>query len=167
MGAMGWSGLKAARVLAVLVPAVLAIPAGAAKPEGAALRVQFYRQDDGRRDEYRRDEDRRDGDRRDEYRRDEDRRDGYGQDRYGRRPDERQDRGGGGYGGGAGRGGSYQQSCGEARQDGSTLTAICGDGRGGRVQSSIDVNRCGRSDIGNNGGVLQCGNVRGAGRRVN
>ncbi|MGI4946366.1 MAG: CVNH domain-containing protein [Janthinobacterium lividum] len=103
-----------------------------------------------------------------------------GQDRYGqgqrgydnqgdrdrqdqRRPDDRGDR----YGqGGGGRGGSYQQSCGEIRQNGSTLSAVCSDGRGRRVESSIDVNRCGRGDIGNSRGFLQCGNIRGNGRQV-
>ena len=78
-----------------------------------------------------------------------------------RRPDDR------GYGqGGGGRAGSYQQSCGEIRQNGSTLSAVCGDGRGRRVESSIDINRCGRGNIGNNRGFLQCGNIRGSGRQV-
>ena len=152
---MAWSVLRLAAVAAGVLAAV---PAGA----------QFYRPDDAPRYEGRRDEDRRDGDRR--Y---DDRRDGYGRDGYGREGDRRdgygRDRYGRGYGGGGGggRGGSYQQSCGEARQDGSTLTAICGDGRGGRVQSSIDLNRCGRSDVANNAGFLQCGNIRANGRRVN
>ena len=162
---MAWSVLRLAAVAAGVLAAV---PAGA----------QFYRPDDAPRYEGRRDEDRRDGDRRyddrrdgygrDGYGREGDRRDGYGRDRYDQRPDERPDRYGRGYaGGGGGRGGSYQRSCGEARQDGSTLTAICGDGRGGRVQSSIDLNRCGRSDVANNAGFLQCGNIRANGRRVN
>jgi len=84
---------------------------------------------------------------------------GYGQD--GRRPDEQ----GGRYGlGGGGRAGSYQQSCSEFRQNGSTLSAVCGNGKGRGVETSIDVNRCGRGDIGNSRGVLQCGNNRGHGR---
>ena len=93
-----------------------------------------------------------------------DQRDQYGQNGYEpgqRRYDDRQDR----YGQqGGGRGGSYQRSCSDIRQEGPVLSAVCGDGRGRRFESSIDVNRCGRSDIGNNGGVLQCGNVRGRGR---
>ena len=68
---------------------------------------------------------------------------------------------------GYGPGGSYQGSCSEIRQEGGTLVAVCRDGRGGRVQTSIDTNRCGRSDIANVGGYLRCGNVQGNGRRVN
>ena len=95
---------------------------------------------------------------------------GYGQDRYGgqgsRRYDERdryedQDR----YGrGGGGRGGSFQRSCSDIQQNGNTLSAVCDDGRGRRFATSIDTRRCGRSDIGNQRGILQCGNVRGNGR---
>ena len=100
-------------------------------------------------------------------RRYDDQQDQYRQDQYrqGQRGrDNRQDR----YGQqGGGRGGSYQQSCGDIRQEGSTLSAVCGDGRGNRVESSINVNRCGRSDIGNNRGYLQCGNIRANGHRVN
>ena len=81
---------------------------------------------------------------------------GNGEPRYdGRRNEERRDDRGGGPGG------SYQRSCRAVRQDGSTLTAVCGNGRGREVESSIDLNRCGRADISNNGGVLQCGGVRG------
>ena len=96
--------------------------------------------------------------------------DGYGQDRYGgqgsRRYDERnryedQDR----YGqGGGGRGGSFQQSCSDIQQNGNILSAVCGNGRGRQFATSIDTRRCGKSDIGNQGGILQCGNVRGNGR---
>lgn len=57
--------------------------------------------------------------------------------------------------------GSYQQSCGEVRMNGSAMTAVCGNGRGRSYQSTIDVNRCGGSDISNNRGVLQCGGYRG------
>lgn len=88
-----------------------------------------------------------------------------GQDRYGQ-DRRRQDDQGGRYGQGGGRAGSYQQSCSDIRQDGSTLSAVCSDGRGRRVESSIDVNRCGRGDIGNSRGFLQCGNIRGNGRQV-
>lgn len=102
----------------------------------------------------------------DQYRQDQYRQDQYRQDQYGsgqRGYDDRQDR----YGQqGGGRGGSYQRSCGDIQQQGSVLSAVCGDGRGGRVESSIDLNRCGRSDISNNGGYLQCRNIRARGRRV-
>lgn len=67
---------------------------------------------------------------------------------------------------GGGRGGSYQRSCEDIRQDGPMLSAVCGDGRGRRVESSIDTRRCGRSDIGNNRGYLQCGGTRASGRPV-
>ena len=67
---------------------------------------------------------------------------------------------------GGGRGGSYQRTCSDAQQSGSILTAVCGDGRGRQVETSIDVNLCGRSDIANNGGILQCRGVRGRGRRM-
>lgn len=97
-------------------------------------------------------------------------RDGYGQDRYGGqgsgRYDERdrygdQDR----YGqGGGGRGGSFQRSCSDIQRDGNTLSAVCDDGRGRRFATSINTRRCGRSDIGNQRGILHCGNVRGNGR---
>lgn len=128
------------------------------------------------------DRDRRGGYDSDRYGRDDERtpRDGYDRDRrgYGRGGNERDPRQGYGqddrrYGGqperapeGAGRGGSYQQSCTNVRQQGSTLSAVCDNGRGRAVETSIDVNRCGRTDIGNNRGVLQCGNVRGSGREV-
>jgi len=160
--AMRWSGWKLA---------VGALAAWAAAAPGAS--AQFYRPDEAPRYEGRGYDEPRYGDPRygrEGYGREGYGRDGYGRDRYDQRPDERPDRygrgyGGGGYGGG-GRGGSYQQSCGEARQDGSTLTAVCRDGRGGQVQSSLDLNRCGRSDVANNAGFLQCGNVRARGQRV-
>ncbi len=100
-------------------------------------------------------------------------RDGYGQDRYGgqgsRQYEERgryedQDRFGQG---GGGRGGSFQQSCSDIQQNGNTLSAVCDNGRGRRFVTSIDTRRCGRSDIGNQRGILQCGNVRGNGRPLN
>ena len=91
---------------------------------------------------------------------DRDPRDGYGRDerRYGGQPEPAPQ--------GAGRGGSYQRSCTNVRQQGSTLSAVCDNGRGRPVETSIDVNRCGRMDIGNSRGVLQCGNVRGSAREV-
>ena len=67
---------------------------------------------------------------------------------------------------GGGRGGSYQRTCSDAQQSGSILTAVCGDGRGRQVETSIDVNLCGRSDIANSRGVLQCRGIRGSGRRM-
>ena len=125
---------------------------------GPAVQVQYrqdgygrYQQDPNAQDP------RRYEDQGDRYGRgNEDPRGGYGQDR-GRRYEDR---------GGGGRGGSYQQSCGNVQQDGSTLSAVCRDGRGRQVETSIDLNRCGRSDIANNQGILQCGNVRGNGRRI-
>lgn len=139
------------------------------------LRVQYrqYPQDQygrPRQNQYGPDQ-RRYEDQQDQYgtdrRRYDDQQDRYGTDRYGsdrRRSDDRQDR----YGQQGGeRGGSYQQSCGDIRRDGSTLSAVCSDGRGSQVESSIDINRCGRLDIGNNRGYLQCGNIRANGRRVN
>ncbi len=142
----------------------LASAAGVVPPQTMpALQVQ-YRQDGYGQDPYRQPppnyDDQRDG--QDRYgqgqRSYNDQQDRYGQDR--RRPDDRSDHGGGG------RPGSYQQSCGEIRQSGSTLSAVCSDGRGRRVESSIDVNRCGRGDVGNSRGYLQCGNIRGNGRQV-
>lgn len=65
-----------------------------------------------------------------------------------------------------GRGGSYQQSCDNIRQQGSVLTAVCGAGRDRHVESSLDLSRCGGGDIGNIGGYLTCGNNRGNGRRI-
>ena len=93
-----------------------------------------------------------------------DQREGYGGDR--REPEGRGDRYGGGVASG-GPGGSYQQSCRDVRMQASVLTAVCRDGRGGQVESSIDIGRCGRSDIGNQGGALACAGIRGNGRRVN
>lgn len=177
---MGLSALKpfllskgALRSLA-LAPALLALggslPVAAGWPSSQpqpAQRVQFrpdpygrYQQDPYEQDQYRPDQYRPDP------RRYGDQRDGYRPDSAGpgrRGYDDRGDR----YGqGGGGRGGSYQRSCEDVRQDGPILSAVCGDGRGHRFESSIDVNRCGRSDIGNSRGILQCGNIRGNGRRV-
>jgi len=144
----------------------LASAAGAVPPQSPALQVQ-YRQDGYGQDQYRQPppgyDDPRNG--QDQYRQPprgyNDQQDRYRQDRR------RQDDQGGRYGqGGGGRGGSYQQSCSDIRQNGSTLSAVCGDGRGRRVESSIDVNRCGRGDIGNNRGFLTCGAIRGNGRQV-
>lgn len=97
---------------------------------------------------------------RDDRARDERYRDDRGREERGREDRRYNERGGG-------RGGSYQQSCSNAQQSGSVLTAICNDGRGRKVQTSIDVEACGRSDIGNIQGTLQCGSVRGSSRRVN
>ena len=151
----------------LVISSSLASAAGGIPPQaGPALQVQ-YRPDGYGQNPYRQPppgyDDQRDG--QDRYGQGQrgynDQPDRYGQDR--RRPDDRGDR----YGqGGGGRGGSYQQSCSDIRQNGSTLSAVCGDGRGRRMESSIDVNRCGRGDIGNSRGVLQCGNIRGNGRQV-
>ena len=108
-------------------------------------------EDNRRSDEYRRRDDEREygGDR--DYRRD--RR--YGNDQ--RRPDRRS---------GPAHGGTYQASCDSAQQQGNTLVAVCRDGHGGRVQSQLDLQRCGNSDIANVNGYLRCGNVQGTGGRV-
>jgi len=145
----------------------VASAAGAVLPQSRpALQVQ-YRPDGDGRDQYRQPppgyDEPRDG--QDQYRQPprgyNDQQDRYGQDR--RRQD---DQGGRPGQGGGGRGGSYQQSCSDIRQNGSTLSAVCLDGRGRRMESSIDVNRCGRGDIGNSRGFLTCGNIRGNGRQV-
>lgn len=128
-----------------------------------ALHIQ-YRPDQYRPDQYRQDEYRQDQYRQDQYRQDQ--YDRPPQDQYGsgqRRYDDRQGRSGQQ---GGERGGSYQQSCEAIQQQGSILSAVCGDGRGHRYESSIDVNRCGRSDIGNSRGYLQCGRIRASGRPV-
>jgi len=150
----------------LVISGSLASAAPAVPPQSPALQVQ-YRQDGYAQDPYRQPPPGYDDPRnqQDQYRQPprgyNDQQDRYGQDR--RRPDDQ----GGRYGqGGGGRAGSYQQSCSDIRQNGSTLSAVCGDGRGRRVESSIDVNRCGRGDIGNNRGVLTCGNIRGNGRQV-
>ena len=141
--------------------------AGGAPPQAVSVQQVQYRPDGYAPDPYRQPppgyDDPRNG--QDQYRQPprgyNDQQDRYGQDRR------RQDDQGGRYGqGGGGRGGTYQQSCSDIRQNGSTLSAVCGDGRGRRVESSIDVNRCGRGDIGNSRGYLQCGNIRGNGRPV-
>lgn len=158
------AGALALTLLALGGPAAEA--ADLAPSAGSAVRVQ-YRQDPYRQpppDGYEQ------GPYRQGQRGYDDPRDGYGQDRYGgqgsRKYDERdrygdQDR----YGQGSGRrGGSFQQSCGDIQQNGNTLSAVCDDGRGRRFATSIDTRRCGRSDIGNQRGILQCGNIRGNGR---
>jgi len=67
--------------------------------------------------------------------------------------------GGGGHHHGGGRlpYGSYQQSCSNARMNGSMLFAVCPRGNGQRIGSSINVNRCPRNaDIANRNGYLNC-----------
>ncbi len=94
-----------------------------------------------------------------------------GDDRYGRDDRSRDDRGRDDrYGrddrGGGAPGGSYLRSCNEARMEGSALVAVCQGGRGRRFETSIDVRGCGRSDIGNDNGTLQCAGARGRSRRI-
>ena len=144
------AGALASTLLALSVPAADA--ADLASSAGPAARVQ-YRQDPYRQpppDSYGQ------GPYRQGQREYDDPRDGYGQDGY-----RDQDRGGrrGGI-----RGGSFQRSCGDIQQNGNTLSAVCDDGRGRRFETSINTSRCGSSDIGNQRGILQCGNVRGNGR---
>ena len=156
---------------AVLV-AVLVLPPGLASAQtaGARLGVESiqYRQDpDGdRREPY---GDRREpyGDRREPYR---DQREPYGDRRepYGdrREPGRERRESSGDRGGQSGAGGSFQQSCRDVRQQGSTLTAVCRDGRGRLSETAIDISRCGRSDIGNRNGTLACGGNLGNSRRI-
>ena len=151
----------------LLTSGSLASAAGGVPPQAVSVLQAQYRQDGYGQDQYRQPppgyDDQRNG--QDRYgqrqRGNNDQQDRSGQDR--RRQDDQGDRYGQGSGG---RAGSYQQSCSDIRQNGSTLSAVCGDGRGRRVESSIDVNRCGRGDIGNSRGYLQCGNIRGNGRQV-
>ncbi|HEY3908807.1 MAG TPA: CVNH domain-containing protein [Stellaceae bacterium] len=51
--------------------------------------------------------------------------------------------------------GTYQQSCGGIRMQGSTLIAICQDMNGRGVQTALNIANC-SGDIGNNNGQLQC-----------
>ncbi|HTT80612.1 MAG TPA: CVNH domain-containing protein [Stellaceae bacterium] len=51
--------------------------------------------------------------------------------------------------------GTYQQSCGAIRMQGSTLIAICRTADGRDVQTALNVANC-SGDIGNNNGQLQC-----------
>ncbi len=162
--AVRWQALA----LALLVTSgSLASAAGGAPPQTVPVLQIQYRQDGYGQDPYRQpppgyDDQRNGQDRYNQGQRGyDDQQDRDRQDQ--RRPDDRGNRYGQGSGG---RAGSYQQSCGEIRQSGSTLSAVCSDGRGRRIESSIDVNRCGRGDIGNSRGFLQCGNIRGNGRQV-
>ncbi len=52
--------------------------------------------------------------------------------------------------------GSYQQSCSNISMHGSTLSASCTAASGGRVNSSLNVNRCGGANVINSNGYLQC-----------
>lgn len=143
-----------------LTGALLAAGAGLRAAEAAGTRdarvvpIQYYQQPYG--GGYDRDRDRYG---RDRYDRDRSEGDRYGRDRYEPRREESYGRGGGG----RGVGGSFQQTCTDVRQSGSTLTAVCGDGRGNQYRSAIDVNRCGGQDIANVAGFLRCGNVQGNG----
>jgi CVNH domain len=51
--------------------------------------------------------------------------------------------------------GTYQQSCGDVRMQGSTLIAVCRDMNGRDVQTALNVANC-VGDIGNSNGQLQC-----------
>lgn len=54
-------------------------------------------------------------------------------------------------------GGSYLQTCSNARVRGSQLTANCMNNYGSRVAASINLNQCGsNADIGNVNGRLRC-----------
>jgi len=57
--------------------------------------------------------------------------------------------------------GSYQQTCREAYVNQGRLYADCRDERGRTRESSIELNRCSSSDIGNQNGRLVCAGHRG------
>lgn len=57
--------------------------------------------------------------------------------------------------------GSYAQSCSGAYVNQGRLYADCRDTRGRTRGTSIELNRCSSSDIGNDNGLLVCHNVRG------
>lgn len=57
--------------------------------------------------------------------------------------------------------GSYAQSCSGSYTNQGRLYADCRDARGNVRGSSIELNRCSSSDIGNDNGLLVCYNVRG------
>lgn len=143
-------GKAALCALALAGTALVAPRTAGAAPRGAeAVPVQYYQQPYG--GGYDRDR----GYGRERHERDRD--DRYGREQYEPRRQESYGRGGGGVGG------SFQRSCSDIRQSGSTLFAVCSDGRGNRYQSNIDVNRCGGQDIANVSGFLRCGNVQGNG----
>lgn len=58
--------------------------------------------------------------------------------------------------------GSYAQTCNGAYVNQGRLYADCRDTRGNYRSSSIDLNACSSSDIGNDNGLLVCHNVRGS-----
>ncbi len=58
--------------------------------------------------------------------------------------------------------GSYADSCNGAYVNQGRLYADCRDTRGNYRSSSIDLNACSSSDIGNDNGLLVCHNVRGS-----
>jgi hypothetical protein len=58
--------------------------------------------------------------------------------------------------------GSYAQTCSGAYVNQGRLYADCRDTRGNSRSSSIDLNACSSSDIGNDNGLLVCHNVRGS-----
>jgi len=64
-------------------------------------------------------------------------------------------------GGGNIPGGSYAQSCSDISVRGGRLYAECRDTRRGTQTSSLDIGACGGGDIGNDNGLLVCGNQRG------
>lgn len=58
--------------------------------------------------------------------------------------------------------GSYTQSCSNAYVNQGRLYADCRDMRGRMRGTSIELSRCVQHEIGNNDGLLMCGNVRGS-----
>ena len=57
--------------------------------------------------------------------------------------------------------GSYQNTCTNISQNGSTLIARC-QGPGGLYDTTLDLDRCGNIGVANNRGRLACGNQRGS-----
>jgi len=70
---------------------------------------------------------------------------------------------GGGVGGARPPSGSYQQTCRDARMQGSTLSASCRDNRNRWQSSSINTNNCRGRDIANINGRLTCSGGGGGG----
>ncbi|WP_297801713.1 beta/gamma crystallin-related protein [uncultured Brevundimonas sp.] len=57
--------------------------------------------------------------------------------------------------------GSYTRSCEDMRMNGGRLYAVCRDMRGQMRASTLEISRCGRSDVVNRDGLLMCGNIAG------
>lgn len=62
--------------------------------------------------------------------------------------------------------GSYALTCGNCFMDGCTLACICGDGRGGSLNTTLDVLACKYGSIWNEWESLRCSAARGTARMV-